>query len=59
MSVVLCVAEKPSVASALAKLLGTPVSDPRGEKKQRLPVYHVRGKLKSQDVIFRVTSVAG
>lgn len=59
MSVVLCVAEKPSIAQGLARILGTPSRSGGGGRKQRLPVYEVDGSFEGRSCVYRVTSVAG
>jgi DNA topoisomerase III len=65
METILCVAEKPSIANGLARLLGTPFNDHGGEddgepeQRSRLPLHHVRGQFQGRACIFRVTSVAG
>ncbi len=52
-------AEKPSVATGLARLLGTRIDAGAVERKQRLPVHEVRVQFQGKSVVFRVTSVAG
>lgn len=56
---ILCVAEKPSIANGLSKLLGHPCSSPLYGGKQRLPVHENEGDFKGRRVRFRITSVAG
>lgn len=53
MSIVLCVAEKPSIAKILAKILdqgGVPRGG--GGGKQRLPVHHVNGRFEVSHSFF-------